>query len=284
MADTQVSAHRPERLPRAEAEICLSVDVEEWYEAPGRGLGEGGGNRPAGRLAASMPLVFDLLDDLGARATLFFLGTAARDHPDLVREAVRRGHEVACHGWSHTLVSAMEPVRFEEDLRRARVLLQDLSGQAVIGFRAPRWSLDGAPWAYGALERAGFTYSSSRLPIPGLGGGRRGPHSRGSVLEIPALVFPGKSMPVPAGGTLALRWLPTAWLRAARDDCLAQGRPAVYWFHPWEVDPESPRIRGAGGPFTLQRYAFLSRLPGRLSSLAGGGAVPLAEAALRWRT
>lgn len=231
-----------------------------------------------------MAAAFDLMDRAHSRATCFFLGWAARRHPSTVKEAARRGHEVACHGTDHRPVREMNPADFRADLLGSKALLEDLAGQEVAGFRAPAWSIHGAPWAYEVLAECGFRYSSSRLPVPGLGLGDEFGGSIEGVSEVPALASPWRSAPFPAGGTVALRLLPLRLLEACRDEIVASGRPAVYWFHPWELDLESPVLPGLSAPARFQRYGLLPRLPGRLLHFASGIRRTLGQAAAAWRS
>jgi hypothetical protein len=140
----------------------------------------------------------------------------------------------------------------------------------VTGFRAPRWSMARLTWPYEVLREAGFVYSSSRLAIPGLGGGRARAEVLSDVVELPALRFPWRWMPVPAGGTVALRVLPPSWLKTARDRALHSKEPAVFWFHPWELIPDGPRLPG-GRWFRWARYKSLEALPERLEALVPSG-------------
>lgn len=223
-------------------------------------------------------MALDLLDASGSRATCFFLGWVARRHPALLRETAGRGHEVASHGMFHVPVREMSPEAFLGDCRDSKSILEDLLGAPVTGFRAPAWSMPAADWPYEVLSECGYRYSSSRLPIPGLGGRQGLGVIRHGVHEIPALASPWVSAPVPAGGTIALRLLPMHLLEAFRDDVLEAGRPAVYWFHPWEVDRDSLRLPGLSAPARFQRYGLLGRLPGRIAHLAGGARRTLGEA------
>jgi polysaccharide deacetylase family protein (PEP-CTERM system associated) len=263
----------------------VTLDVEEWYHHPGHPYGlrrEIWTGLPSTVLEMTA-VALDLLDLAGSRATCFFLGCVARMHPRLVREVARRGHEIACHGMNHALLPSMTPEVFREDLEESKAILEDLSGSPVLGYRSPAWSIHGASWAYQVLADAGFAYSSSRLPIPGLGGAFRPREVAEGLREIPALASPWACAPFPAGGTLALRLLPLRLLKACRDGALGKGRPAVYWFHPWELDPGGPVLPGLPAPGRFQRYGLLRRLPGRLRALAGGATRTLGEACTAWR-
>jgi polysaccharide deacetylase family protein (PEP-CTERM system associated) len=267
--------------------ICLTVDVEDWFHDPGHRYGTDRGiweSLPT-RFPFLMRRALDLLDSLGVRATCFFLGWLAQRHPQLVKEAAAAGHEVACHGMFHEILPAMGPQRFLEDLRAAKSVLEDITSCPVTGYRAPRWSVRNAPWAYPILGECGFAYSSSRLPVPGLGGGKVEAEVCAGIIEFPALASPWAPLRLPAGGTLALRVLPVPFLEACRDRVLASGTPAVYWFHPWELDPAPQVLPDMHCLPRCQRYSRLSLLPSRLKRLVGQGRTStLGEVSALWRT
>jgi len=214
-----------------------------------------------------------LLERLGICGTFFVLGWVARQRPDLVRRIAAAGHELGSHGWDHTRADTLGPVRTATQAGEAAALIQDISGFAVRAYRAPCWSLPGEPAYYGALAERGFTLSSSTF----------NPRRWGSVhgvQELPALGGSFGNLAVPLGGTLMLRCLPPTWTAAAADQTRRKGRPAVYWFHPWELVPEAPLVPG-GRLFRWARYARLRRLPERLARLLGPGAETLSQAAHR---
>jgi polysaccharide deacetylase family protein (PEP-CTERM system associated) len=264
--------------------VILTVDVEEWFHVPGHPVGSDPGrwHELPGTLGETLPKTLDLLDRLGVKATFFFLGWAAARHPPMVRRVHEAGHEVACHGWGHDLVGGFgSPGAFGRDLRRAREAIEDASGAEVVSYRAPRWSMPDASWPYEVLRQEGFGFSSSRLAVPGLGWRRGpvGPFHREGVVEIPALRF--ARCPLPAGGTLALRILPLSLLRRTRDAAAASGRPAVFWFHPWELLVRGPMLEGSAF-FRAQRYGRLEALPGRLASLVPAGDRTLKREGMRF--
>jgi len=254
------------------AGICLTVDVEEWFHAPDHPLGNDADLWPALEpvLPVALPKTLALLDRLGARATFFVLGWVAERYPDLVRSVSVAGHEVASHGWSHQRVDRMPPEAFRAEVRRSKRLLEVISGKRVLGFRAPCWSIGRDSWPYEILAEEGFLYSSSRLPIPGLGGARLAENASRKPIEFPALTRKIAGTACPAGGTVALRFMPEKWLRRAQDLRLASGQTAVYWFHPWELVEEGPRL-GGGPLFTWARYTRLGILPKRLVALVPPG-------------
>ncbi len=252
--------------------VVLSVDVEEWFHAPQHPLG-----RDATRwadLPATLPegveRALDLLDEMEVKATFFVLEWAAARYPFLIRAIVERGHEPASHGCRHDPVAAMRPAAFREDVRRSRARIQDIAGVPVAGYRAPCWSMPRSDWPYRILAEEGYAYSSSRLAVPGKGAGEWTARTASGVREIPALTSASRLAPIPAGGTVALRAAPLSLLRAVRRRAERGGRPCVYWFHPWELVPEGPRL-DAGRLFTLVRYFALERLPRRLQALVPPG-------------
>lgn len=259
-------------IPRSDAAVLLTVDGEEWFHVPGRQ--EFAGPSSWNGLAATFPRALDrtlqLLDGGGWKATFFVLGWLAERYPAEILAIADSGHEVACHGQEHLLVSAMEPRQFRADISRAKGILEEVTGRPIKGFRAPLWSMPRAAWPYEALAAAGFVYSSSRLCIPGLGGGLPRPATLSGIREIPALSAGRGWTAWPAGGTVALRVASLRRLECARDQALAQGRPAVYWFHPWELLDDAPRVEG-NPLFRWSRYARLDRLPHRLTSLVPSG-------------
>jgi polysaccharide deacetylase family protein (PEP-CTERM system associated) len=187
--------------------------------------------------------ILELLGRHNVRATFFVVGYAAGRHPDLIRRIAAQGHEIAYHSFDHGLLHEATPSAFAADLRRGKVLLEEICGQAVVGFRAPQWSLnDRCAWAVDALIREGFRYDSSRAPLPIIGrmGLPQCPHvlrgegGGGRILELPPLVLCLPGLNVPAGGGWGLRtWPLGAVLRKVRK-LNNMGCPATFFFHPVE--------------------------------------------------
>jgi polysaccharide deacetylase family protein (PEP-CTERM system associated) len=232
----------------------LTVDVEEYYhgvEFQAAVGGDGLGRLPS-RVAAQTQRLLDLLDATGARGTFFTLGIVARRFPGLIRAIVERGHELASHGWDHSLVHALGPDRFRDDVRNAKRALEDAGGRAVVGYRAPNYSIRrDTPWAFTTLWEEGYVYDSSIHPIA---------HDRYGFPRAPrfahvALTFDGADfweIPVgtarfaginlPIGGGF-FRLFPGALVRAAVASVnRCDGAPAVFYVHPWELDPDQPRL------------------------------------------
>jgi len=271
----------------------LSVDVEEYYHATI--FREGIGARAAGtfvsRVEESMDRVLALLADADVRATCFVLGEVAAAHPAIVRKIAGEGHEVACHGYGHELVSRQSPEEFRADIGRARRLLEDIAGTSVIGYRAPSFSIGaGQTWAYDILLEEGFRYDSSVYPIVhdryGDPGAPRFPYDvwrndSGTLVEFPigtARVL-GVNLPIGGGGYFRLLPSTLTWLgirRVNRQD----RRPVMFYFHPWELDPGQPRFR-MPWRHRVRHYVGMRRQAAKLSTLLRHLAFGRARDALR---
>lgn len=226
----------------------LTVDVEEYYHGMefAQALGERRRELPS-RVVPETKRLLDLLDAHEARGTFFTLGQVADRHPRLVREIVARGHELASHGWDHSLAYEQGPARFRIDVRRAKHALEQASGHAVTGYRAPNYSIrPDTPWAFTVLADEGYAYDSSVNPIThdryGFPDAPRFPYPLESGLnEVPVGTarFAGVNLPVGGG---FFRLFPTALLSSAIASVNRQdGQPLVFYIHPWEFDPDQPR-------------------------------------------
>ncbi len=231
---------------------ALSVDVEEYYHGMEFEAAVPAGQRPAlpSRVEESLSRVLDLITCHGLRATFFIVGTVAREHPAMVRRICRDGHEVACHSFAHELVWRQTPQEFRGDLRRAKAMLEDLAGAPVIGYRAPNYSIGREQaWAYDILLEEGFRYDSSTYPILhdryGDHMAPRFPHeirrNGDSLMEFPIGTCRLLGVNLPVGGGGYFRLFPTAWIVRSIQHVNAQGRPIMFYFHPWELDPGQPR-------------------------------------------
>jgi polysaccharide deacetylase family protein (PEP-CTERM system associated) len=233
----------------------LSIDVEEWFHV----LDVPGAPQPVGWDALPRTVernthrILDILEDSHAHATFFVLGWVADRYGNLVREIARRGHEVASHGDRHRLVFQQGRAGFEQDLRRARGLLQDLSGAPVIGYRAPGFSIGPrAPWAFEVIREVGFLYDSSLFPARRMHGGAplapQAPHTipleNGLVLvEFPSSVVQVGPLRIPFAGGGYLRLLPYEFVRWGLLRMNARDIPGCVYLHPREIDPSHPRLR-----------------------------------------
>ncbi|MBB5519198.1 XrtA system polysaccharide deacetylase [Amphiplicatus metriothermophilus] len=264
--------------PGAPARFALSVDVEDYFQvwAFSSVIDRARWEDFPLRVEASTRRALDLIEESRARATFFVLGWIAERAPGLVREIAARGHEIASHGWDHRKVFDQSPAQFREDVAKTKRLLEDLAGVAVAGYRAPGFSIDArAPWAYEALAAAGYLYSSSAHPVAhDHYGDPRGPRepfrplTGRALVEAPvatAEIF-GRRVSCAGGGWF--RAMPYAASRALlRRAAASAGGPVVFYFHPWEIDPDQPRIAGASLKARLRHYLNLDRMEGRLRRL-----------------
>ena len=231
----------------------FSVDVEEHFHAhvferavPGRTW-----DAQPSRVEPATARLLELLARHGVHGTFFVLGWVAKRTPGLVRRIADAGHEIGSHTWSHPRISALTPEQFREELRSSKAILEDQGGQAVVGFRAPSFSiLPGMEWAFDVLLEEGFTYDSSIFPIrrPGYGwpGAPTRPHDiarpGGALVELPMTTLSVLGGRLPASGGAYLRHFPFWIITRAFSEAAADGVPGMLYVHPWEVDPEQPRI------------------------------------------
>jgi polysaccharide deacetylase family protein (PEP-CTERM system associated) len=232
---------------------ALSVDVEEYYHSIEFETAFPGEERQTlpSRVEESTEQVLILLSTLGVRATFFTVGQIAEAHPELIRQVSEAGHEIACHSYRHELVSRQSPDEFRCDLQRAKGILEDLTGEEIIGYRAPNYSIGVAQaWAYDILLEEGFLYDSSIYPIVhdryGWPNAPRFPHEIRTDGSRKLIEFPigttcvlGKNLPIGGGGYFRL--LPVGWFqnRIQRVN-KHEGQPVMFYFHPWELDPQQP--------------------------------------------
>ena len=235
----------------------FTVDVEDWYQ--GLTLDPGEWPRFAPRLQTGLSRLLDLLDEAGVRATFFVVGWQAERTPGVVREMARRGHEIACHAYSHNFVYQQTLDVFREEVRRSRGILEDIVGEPVVGFRAPFFSITAnVLWALDVLVEEGFRYDSSIFPVwnhrYGIPGAARHPGfittpAGARLFEIPlsTVRLSGGGLPlglnVPVSGGAYFRLYPYRLTRALVTRLQRAGERLVFYAHPWEYDPEHPRIR-----------------------------------------
>lgn len=228
------------------------------------------------RVERNVDLILGLLEERGARATFFTLGWVAERFPQVVRRICAAGHELASHGYGHERASAQTPESFLADIALAKAVLEDICGHAVTGYRAPSFSIGTANlWAHDVIADAGYRYSSSIYPVKhdhyGIPDAPRFPYRLpNGLMEIPVTTMRWLGRNWPAGGGGYFRLLPYAvsrWqiARVNRDD----RRPAIFYFHPWEVDPEQPRVAAASAKTRFRHYINLARTEDRLRRLLG---------------
>ncbi len=256
---------------------ALSVDVEDWFQVGAfeTVIDRGDWEQLDRRVEANSDAVLALFAETGVKATFFTLGWVADRHPALIRRIVEQGHEIASHGVDHARVFTMTPKQFADDLARARKSLEDSSGQAVTGYRAPSFSIDKrTPWAHEALAEAGYAYSSSVAPVkhdhygwPEAPRFAFKPVSGSDLIELPVTTAKFAGRTLAAGGGGFFRLLPYQFSKWAVRQVNSEKRPAIIYFHPWEVDPGQPRVANAPLRSKLRHYPNLDVMANKLRRL-----------------
>ena len=262
----------------SDPQFVLSVDVEDYFqvEAFARQVSRADWDKWPSRVVNNTQRTLDLCDQYGAKATFFVLGWVAQKFPALIADIQSRGHELACHSFWHRPVYSLTPDTFREDLRQARDAIQQAAGSAVSGYRAPTWSITAqSTWALDILVEEGFTYDSSIFPIRhdlyGIPGAERFPYrlktQAGDLLEFPPATVKVLKAILPSAGGGYLRILPFPYTRwALRRMARENGRAVVIYFHPWEIDPEQPRIQSQAKS-RFRHYTNLGSMETRLRHL-----------------
>ncbi|WP_374138824.1 MULTISPECIES: XrtA system polysaccharide deacetylase [unclassified Sphingomonas] len=266
-------------FPATDTRVCnaMSVDVEDWFQV---GAFEGVIDKAdwptlEARVERNTDAVLTMFAETGIQATFFTLGWVAKRNPALIRRIVDAGHEVASHGWDHQRVFTMTADQFAADLRAARETIEDAAGVAVTGYRAPSFSIDQrTPWAHSVLAEAGYRYSSSVAPIahdhygwPDAPRHAFRPVAGADLIELPITIASIAGREMTTGGGF-FRLFPGAIThRAVRQANAADQRPAVFYFHPWEIDPGQPRVANAPLKSKLRHYSRLGAMAGKLRTL-----------------
>lgn len=256
---------------------ALTIDVEDYFQVSAFAPFIPRTEWPTRecRVERNVQRLLQMLDNADTKATFFTLGWVAERYPQLVREIVANGHELASHGYGHERASDQSEGAFFSDVHLAKVLLEDISGQAVRGYRAPSFSIGvDNLWAFECLERAGYQYSSSIYPIQhdhyGMPDAPRFAHKVNGLTEVPVttLRMAGRNWPASGGGYFRLmpyslsRWM----LRQVNE---VDKRSAIFYFHPWEIDAEQPRVAGISAKARFRHYLNLDRMEARLVRLLG---------------
>ncbi len=256
----------------------MSVDVEDWFQVGAFETvidkADWDGLQP--RVEANTDAVLALFAESGVHATFFTLGWVAHRYPALIRRIVDAGHEIASHGWDHQRVFTMDAGLFRADLARARTAIEDAAGQRVTGYRAPSFSIDQrTPWAHAVLAEQGYAYSSSVAPLAHDHYGWRDaprfafrPLPDSALLEVPVTVAQFGKRRVATGGGF-FRLLPAALMDFAVRQVNAADHPAMFYFHPWEIDPAQPRVAAAPLRSKIRHYSRLGAMAGKLRGLIG---------------
>ena len=264
-------------MQSAKVTNALTIDVEDYFQVSAFAPHIPRSDWPTRecRVERNVNRILAMLDQHGTKATFFTLGWIAERYPELIRRIVAEGHELASHGYGHERASEQTAAAFFADINLAKLILEDLAGQEVKGYRAPSFSIGQHNlWAFDCLERAGYLYSSSIYPIRhdhyGMPDAPRHAHAVGGLLEVPAttLRFLNRNWPASGGGYFRLmpyglsRWM---LRRVNHVDQLA----AVFYFHPWEIDADQPRIPGISAKTRFRHYVNIHRMEARLNRLLG---------------
>ncbi len=257
---------------------ALTIDVEDYFQVSAFApyIARADWERRECRVERNVDRILELLDEHDTEATFFTLGWIAERYPQLVRRIASEGHEVASHGYGHERASDLSHAAFGADIQRAKGVLEDLSGNEVAGYRAPSFSIGpGNMWALDSLARAGYRYSSSIYPIHhdhyGMPDAPRFAHQAADgLIEIPITTLRLFNRNLPSSGGGYFRLLPYALSRwMLRQVNAADKESAVFYFHPWEIDPGQPRIAGIDRKTRFRHYVNIHRMERRLQSLLG---------------
>ena len=257
---------------------AMTIDVEDYFQVSAFAphIARERWDSMDCRVERNVECILALLAERDVKATFFTLGWIAERYPRVVRAIVEGGHELASHGYGHERASDLSEAAFRDDVVRAKHLLEDLSGQLVRGYRAPSFSIGtGNLWAFETLSRAGYRYSSSIYPIKhdhyGMPESPRFAYRVGDgLLEIPVttLRLMNRNLPSSGGGYFRLLPYPVSrWMlrRVNRQD----RESAIFYFHPWEIDVDQPRIAGIDSKTRFRHYVNIARMEDRLKSLLG---------------
>ncbi|MGE3864476.1 MAG: XrtA system polysaccharide deacetylase [Burkholderiaceae bacterium] len=258
---------------------AMSIDVEDYFQvaafAPYIDRAQWGSLQC--RVERNVDQILNILDEHNVRATFFTLGWIAERYPALVREIVARGHELASHGYGHLRASDQTPDELRQDLLQAKTVLEDIGGVEILGYRAPSFSIGSRNlWAHDVIAETGHLYSSSVYPIAhdhyGMPSAPRFPwRTPSGLIEIPptSIRIAGRNLPASGGGYFRL--LPyqvSSW--GIRHVNQSENQACIFYFHPWEIDPEQPRIERADAKAKFRHYLNLSRTAPRLRRLLDG--------------
>ncbi|MBT8473385.1 MAG: DUF3473 domain-containing protein [Marinicaulis sp.] len=276
MADRRPLENATVKLPRGR--FALSVDVEDYFQvwAFSEIISRESWDGYQLRVGDMTRTCLDIFDRHGAQATFFTLGWVAERDPDIIREIVSRGHEIASHGYDHTKVNQQTPEEFRADAAKTKRILEDISGVEVTGYRAAGFSIDkSTPWAHEILHELGHRYSSSEHPIAhdhyGDANAMQSPHypvSGAEFIEAPVATvdFAGRRLSCAGGGWFRAFPLPVTKIFLKRAKKKLSG-PVIFYFHPWEIDVDQPRIAGASTRSKFRHYLNLGRMEKKLENL-----------------
>ena len=256
------------------APAAMSIDVEDWFHAENLkpAIEASSWNHRESRVERNVERMLERLADHETAATFFVLGWVAERFPDIARKIAGAGHEVASHGTNHELVYSLSPRTFREDVRRSKEVLEQQTGSAVRGYRAPCFSI--TDWAIDILHDLGFTYDSSFFPVAAHDryGSLDGLNADESIQEIRSggfyeVCLSSLGIGLPLGGGGYFRLYPYALFRMGVARILRSSSACVFYIHPWEIDPGQPRVRGLTTWRTFRHYVNLDRCEERWGRL-----------------
>lgn len=257
---------------------ALTIDVEDYFQVSAFAsvIARSSWDALPCRVERNIDRILALLDERQIHATFFTLGWIAERYPQMIKRIIDNGHELASHGYAHHRVTELDRKQFQNDITRSKKLLEDIGSTAVVGYRAPSFSINSQNlWALDCLEAAGYRYSSSIYPVRhdhyGMPEAPRfafHPSQGGRLLELPVTTvrIMGRNLPVGGGGYFRFwpyclsRWFLQTVNRHDR-------QPAIFYFHPWEIDPDQPRIGGIGFKTRFRHYVNLKQMETRLRLL-----------------
>jgi polysaccharide deacetylase family protein (PEP-CTERM system associated) len=255
---------------------ALTVDVEDYFHVSAfeKVIDKKDWQNLELRVENNTYRLLELFEQKQAKCTFFTLGWVAERCPNLIKAIVDQGHELASHGFSHQRATIMTPEQFRDDVSKSKQILEDAAGQEIIGYRAPSFSVnDSNTWIYEVLSDLGFIYSSSTYPVEhdlyGVPNWPRFKYERPEgIIEIPVPTMRSKEKNTGIGGGGYFRLYPY-WLSKRRIDkyLTTEKQPYSFYFHPWEIDPEQPRVEGASVKSRLRHYLNLSHMEGKVARL-----------------
>ncbi len=255
----------------------FTVDVEEYFQVSALEpyVSRDRWDAFESRVEHGVNRLLELLEANDAKGTFFVLGWVADKRPEMVRGIAAAGHEIASHGWGHRRVTQLSPEAFRDSVRRSKSMLEDLIGHPVLGFRAPSFSIvPGFEWALDILIEEGYRYDSSLFPVRRRGygyvHGGRDPHwlerPAGRIFEVPPATLRRWGNNVPAAGGAYFRLFPYGLIRAALAECQRRKISGTFYIHPWELDPDQPRLK-VSALTRIRHYGGLHRTVPRLQRL-----------------
>ena len=255
---------------------ALSIDLEEYFQIHVLSglIDPGSWSGMPSFVEENTRRILDLLESHGVLATFFCLGWIAENHKDLIRTIRRKGHEIACHGYAHQVIYQQDRERFRDDVSRAKNILEDATGDPVIGYRAPTYSItEETFWALQILEELGFRYDSSIFPIYhdnyGIPDAPRFPHrlSKCNLVEFPISTLRIGPVNLPLSGGGYFRLLPYPLIRIGLRSLCRGGNPFIFYIHPWELNPDTPRVAGMNALSRFRTYTGIRTSFERFSRL-----------------